>query len=179
MELKFITGNIGKFDEARALIGDSLIRVDIDLPEIQSLDPQEVIQFKLTTAQAQVSGPFIVEDASVNLEAFNGFPGPLMKWLELAIGNDGIAETCRKLGNYTAEHRVTYGYYSVAGDIRFFEAVTRGQIVAPRGKNGFGFDPIFQPEGSEKTYAEMNFEQKQAFSPRTKALMQLKNYIRP
>ena len=88
--LYFITSNDDKFREFKQLI-PYIERLDIDLPEVQSLDPKVVIAEKLKVAQQKVSdGHFIVEDTSLYLNGLNGFPGPLIKWLTESVGNKGI-----------------------------------------------------------------------------------------
>ena len=90
MALYFITGNKGKLAEVQSILGN-VEALDIDLPEIQSLDAQEIIKAKLEEAQKDQTGEFIVEDNSLYLEGLNGLPGPLIKWFEEALGNEGIA----------------------------------------------------------------------------------------
>ena len=88
MALYFITGNKGKLVEVQEIIS-SVEQLDIDLPEIQDIDAQEIIRAKLEEAQKHHQGQFIVEDTSLYLDCLNGLPGPLIKWFMKTIGNDG------------------------------------------------------------------------------------------
>ena len=173
----FVTGNNDKFREAQALIGDRLQRIEIDLPEEQTLDPQLVIAKKLEVARKHRDYPLIVEDTSLYLDGLNGFPGPLIKWMLQAVGNEGIYDLCVKVGNRQASAKTVIGYFDGA-TTHFFEGETRGQIVAPAGIDGFGWDEIFQPDGVSESFAEMGDEFKSEFSMRTTAFRELQAYLR-
>lgn len=172
----FITGNDNKYQEANALL-PYLERLNIDLPEIQSLDPQEVIAEKLKIARTKTDQqPLIVEDTSLYLEGLNGFPGPLIKWMLQAVGDKGIYELTQNIKNRQAYAKTVIGYKSCE-DIQYFEGVVDGQIVAPYGNEGFGWDAIFTPDGLNETFAEMGNEFKPEFSMRSKAFQKLKDYL--
>jgi inosine/xanthosine triphosphate pyrophosphatase family protein len=90
MTLYFITGNSNKFAEAKMIL-PGLEQLDIDLPEIQSLDPKEIISYKLQEARNKISDKkFIVEDTSLVFDAWNGLPGPLIKRYLTSVGDAGI-----------------------------------------------------------------------------------------
>lgn len=177
MVLYFITGNQNKFREATAILGPGLERVELDLPEIQDIDAKRVIEEKLGEARKHQPGDFIVEDVSLELECLNGLPGPLIKWFLKTVGYEGLADIAKKYDNNRARAIATYGYYS-NGEIKFFEGIVDGKIVDPRGDNKFGWDPIFQPDGYKKTFAEMTVEEKNEISHRRLALNKLKEYLR-
>lgn len=175
MTLFFITGNENKVREVqRILLGVQPIALELD--EIQDLDPLKIIAAKLRQATEQRDGEFFVEDSSLYLDCQNGFPGPLIKWLLQAIGRDGIVELAQKYGNSRATIKTIIGY-SDRKDIHFFVGELHGQIVSPRGKEGFGWDPIFQPDGFLKTIGEMTPEEKSRISMRSKALQALKKHL--
>lgn len=178
--ITFITGSDSKFEEASAIIPE-LRRRKLDLDEIQSLDPQEIITRKLQEAARHQAGHLVVEDTSLCLEALGGkLPGPLVKWFIHGMG--GCAEAYRlvdRIGLYRAEGRCVVGFLSSDDtDARFFEGVIHGTIVAPRetGK-AFGWDPIFLPDGNLKTFSEMAIPQKNAISHRAQAFDALKGYL--
>lgn len=176
--LYFITSNKSKFEEAREILGDfvALEQFDIDLPEIQDIDSHVVIKAKLEAALERHSGPFIVDDASVRFEALNGFPGPFIKWFLKSLSLEEIHAMLQKLGNTRAEASLLVGYAKNKDDIHFFEGVARGKIVPPRGKS-FSWDPIFQANGSDKTYAEMSKEEKNKLSHRRLALDKFREFL--
>jgi non-canonical purine NTP pyrophosphatase (RdgB/HAM1 family) len=176
-DLYFITGNDGKFKEAVAIL-PNLIRIEIDVPEEQSLDPYLVIRKKLEFAKTKHSGPLIVEDTSLYLDGLNGFPGPLIKWMLHSVGTKGIYELCQKIQNRQATAKTVIGYSDQEGSVHFFEGEIHGQIVQAQGNDGFGWDDIFQPEGVNETYAEMGDDLKPEFSMRTAAFLRLKDYLK-
>jgi len=176
MTLYFITGNKGKLAEVQSILGD-VEALDIDLPEIQSLDAHEIIKAKLEEAQKHQTGEFIVEDNSLYLEGIKGLPGPLIKWFMKTVGNDGLYKMAETFGNFNAEAKVIIGYSNSQKEISFFEGNTKGTIVSPRGNEGFGWDPIFQPEGYDKTFGELSAEEKNSFSMRKIAVEKLKEHL--
>jgi len=173
--LYFVTGNQNKFSEAKQLL-PTLRQIEIDLPEEQTLDPQLVISKKLAIAKQHHQGPLIVEDTSLYLTGLNGFPGPLIKWMLEAVGCQGIYKLCQDIHERTAIAKTVIGYDD-GQVVRFFEGEINGQIVAPNGIDGFGWDEIFQPDGISETFAEMGDEYKPEFSMRTKAFQKLKHHL--
>ncbi len=176
MVLYFITSNKNKFKEAKAILGE-VKQLDIELPEIQHHDPREIVRYKLQEAMKHANGEFIVDDTSLEFEALKGLPGPFIKWFLKRMGREGLAELCEKLGNNRAVARCVVGYAKSQVEIHFFEGVVNGRIVSPRGESNFGWDPIFQPDGFKKSYAEMSPEEKNAISHRRLALNKLKEFL--
>ncbi|MFC1678553.1 non-canonical purine NTP pyrophosphatase [Patescibacteria group bacterium] len=176
MNLYFITGNKNKFAEASAIIS-GIKQLNIDLPEIQEIDAKKIIRAKLLEALKHKKGEFIVEDTSLCLDCLNGLPGPLIKWFLETLENQGIYELARIYKNYGAQARTIVGYAKSKNNIRFFEGKLRGRIVKPIHKTSFGWDPIFQPEGHKKNFAQMSREEKNKISMRKKALNKLSKHL--
>lgn len=176
MALYFITGNENKFDEVKAIL-PNVLRLSVDLPEIQDIDPKEVVKAKLLEALKHRSGGFIIEDTSLYLDCLNGLPGPLIKWFLKTIGNDGLFRIAESFGNFGAEAKTIIGYAEDPKNIHYFEGSLKGKIVAPKGESNFGWDPIFQPEGYEQSFAEMDKEEKNKISMRRIALEKLKDFL--
>ncbi|HCI80824.1 MAG TPA: non-canonical purine NTP pyrophosphatase [Ktedonobacter sp.] len=172
----FITGNKDKLREVNALI-PNVQGVDMDLPEIQEIDAHKIIAAKLAEAQKFHTGALIVEDTSLYLDAMNGLPGPLAKWFMKAVGVEGIYKLTEAFGSAKATARTIIGYADENGSIHFFEGSIRGMLVPPRGNDGFGWDPLFQPDGYEKTFAEMTSEEKSRCSMRKIAVEKLREYL--
>ena len=176
-KLYFVTGSKTKFEEAREILsGVELEQFDIDLPEIQEIDAHKVVKAKLEAALAHHEGPFIVDDVSVRCEALNGLPGPFIKWFLKSFSLEEMHTMLATLGNTATEVSLLIGYVKNKEDIHFFEGQVTGEIVAPRG-DYFGWDPIFQPKGQDKTYAEMDREEKNKISHRRLALDKLKKFL--
>lgn len=166
---RFVTGNAGKLSEARRIVGPRLEAVTIDLPEIQSLSLERVLEAKAEAAWRAVRSPIVVEETGLELSALNGFPGPLVRWMLDAIGAEGIARCALDLGNGHAVARCALLAYD--GTHRLFaEGATTGSLVLPgRGAGGFGWDPVFVPDDETRTYGEMADSEKDAISHRGRA----------
>lgn len=164
-----VTGNPGKIAEARRLAGAELEAVDMDLPEIQSLDLLEVLRQKGDEAWNRIARPLVVEEAGLDLAALGGFPGPLVKWMLAAAGETGLARTALALGDPRATARCAL-YYRDETRILIAEGSTAGTLVLPaRGTGGFGWDPVFQPDGCDRTFGELSGPEKDRFSHRGRA----------
>ena len=177
--ITFITGNAGKFSEAQAtLSGIDLAQQRLDLPEIQDLDPREVMRQKLLAAKAHGITPCIVEDSSLTFECLgNKLPGPFIKWFEETLGIDGLYALAERYGNDRATSSTLIGYLDEAGGEHYFEGSIQGRIVAPRGDKDFGYGPIFLPDGTERTFGEMEREEKYRVSSRGIAFRKLKEHL--
>ena len=180
MAIKFITGNKTKLKEFQIGLAPYEIELqDIDLDEIQSLDPHEIIRHKLQEAFSHHDGEFIVEDSSMYMDALGGkLPGPLIKWFfDDSFGIERLAELAMKLDNSKARAKTIIGYAKGPDDIRFFEGDVEGSIVPPRGSYHFGYDPIFVPDGQDRTLSEIKASGDFTQSPRGKAISQFKEYL--
>lgn len=187
--ITFVTGNPnkrkevvsilgGKDSEEGSIVGDFLIKnVSIDVEEIQgTID--EVTTHKAKSAAAQIGGPVLVEDTCLAFTAFNDLPGPYIKWFVQSLGLDGIVNMLYKFEDKSAKAICTFGYCGGPGEeVKLFQGVTHGKIVKSRGHKNFGWDSIFQPQGFDQTYAEMDKEVKNTISHRFRALDKLKEYL--
>jgi non-canonical purine NTP pyrophosphatase (RdgB/HAM1 family) len=177
MTIYFVTGNKNKFGEMQKVI-TNLVEKDVDLPEIQETDPHVIIKEKLTKASELGILPCIVEDTSLYFECLKGsLPGPLIKWFLQTLGNEGLYSLARTLGNTKATAKTIIGYMSENHEVFFFEGDMQGTVVEPAGSNGFGWNPIFMPEGETKTFAEMSDEERGKYSMRKKAAIKLKEFL--
>ena len=172
----FATGNIHKFHEARSIItkqdiGVGMLRMKDT--EIQSDSLKEIAQTSAQEVYKRASLPVIVEDAGLFIEALKGFPGPYAAYAYKTVGNMGLLKLMRDTENRKAMFKSAIAYCDSKTTV-VFEGESQGEItVAERvgnGKSGFGFDPIFQPSESAKTFAEMTLEEKNRFSHRANAI---------
>lgn len=122
-------------------------------------------------------GEYIVEDTSLYFDYLNGLPGPLIKWFLEKLGDKKLFELAKKLGNRKAFARTMIGYINKEGETKFFEGKIKGEIVSPKGSEGFGWDKIFIPYGYKKTFAQMSVEEKNKISMRKIALRKFAKYI--
>ena len=121
----------------------------------------------------------IVEDTSLCFTALGGLPGVYIKWFLKSLGPDGLPRLISDWEDKSAAAVCMFGFTGGEGEeVKIFEGRTLGSIVSPpRGKRDFGWDPVFQPEGFDKTYAEMESETKNSISHRGRALDKLKQFF--
>lgn len=179
MPISFVTWNIHKLQEIQSLLSDfEIVQLDINLPEIQSLDPKKVVEHKLREAMKYTDGAVMVDDTSWFLDWLNGFPGPLLKRMIDGVTPQGIYTILQHNWNLKAKLST---YIAYADDnhqtINYFEASIHGIVVAPRGEHRFGSEAIFQPNGYDKTLAEMSMTEKNSLSMRSQAAKQLKEFL--
>lgn len=175
----FVTSNPNKRREAAGILGVELDRADLDLPEIQALDVAEVAAEKARAAHKALGSParpVIAEDSGLIVESWNGLPGALTKWFIKSVGHEGILQM---LGAEEDRRARAVCAVAVAGreEVRVFVGEAPGELVwKPRGESGFGWDPIFVPDGSSLTYAEMG-EAKSADSHRARAFRAAREWL--
>jgi len=184
-----LTGNAGKLAEAShffAPLGYQVEQFLIDgkVPEI--IEPQADGLRAVATAKIQqarnlletegINAAILVEDAGLFIDTLNGFPGVYSASVLQQIGLSGILQLLAQKDNRGAEFRACAAIF-VNGEIHFGEGICRGLIsLDEQGENGFGYDPIFCPEGGSKgtTFGQMNRAEKEQFSHRAKALESVK-----
>ena len=121
----------------------------------------------------------MVEDAGLFIEALKGFPGPYSSYVYKTLGVQGILKLMEGVKRREAYFLSAIAYAEPGLEPKVFLGKVEGFIVPEaRGSKGFGFDPIFQPKGSEKTFAEMGVEEKNRFSHRAKALSALAEWLK-
>jgi XTP/dITP diphosphohydrolase len=142
--------------------------------EIQSDNISEIAENCASNAFNLCRIPLIVEDAGLFIDALEGFPGPYSAYVYRTIQNKGILKLMENIQNRKATFCSAIVFYSQETGSQFFEGKTEGEITFTERSNndnsGFGFDPIFQPEQSKKTFAEMPLEEKNYVSHRAKAV---------
>ena len=173
----FITGNKNKLEEVKSILPE-IEQLDIDLTEIQEIDPHIVVKAKLMEAMNHQQGEFIVEDTSLYFDCLNGLPGTLIKWFLKTLGKEGLSNLVEKIGTTNkAQAKTIIGYAKNKDEIHFFEGVVEGKIVPVEGETGFGWDSIFKPDGHDKTFANMSQEEKNSISMRKIATTKLKEFL--
>ena len=181
MRLIFATNNRHKIEEIRSVIGDMLeiitleeAGIDIDIPEPhntlqENASEKSRIIYELTNTNC------FSEDTGLEVDALNGEPGVHSARFggeERSIDKN-IEKLLSKLqGNLDRKARFrTFLSLRMDGKEFLFEGICRGKIIEHmRGKMGFGYDPVFIPDGAVKTFAEMNLEEKNQYSHRKKAM---------
>jgi XTP/dITP diphosphohydrolase len=168
LPLVFVTSRAEKAREAERM-GFPVERLDLDLPEPQALDPSEIVEAKARAAYRALSRPVLVEDSGLAFRAWGGFPGALVKWVEKSAGVAALARMLEGFPDRAATAICAIAYCDGA-EVITARGETHGTIApAPRGGNGFGWDVLFVPEGSQRTFAEMSAAEKDSLSHRRRA----------
>lgn len=184
-ELIFVTRNSNKVREARAILAPIAVRQEaMELEEIQG-DEEAISRHKILQAAQRLGRACFIEDTSLRFDALGGLPGPFVHYFLERVGPEGLWMMLKGFASKQAEAVVTIGFREfpsegegVAGSsIRVFKGSVRGEIVAPRGGGGFGWDVIFQPEGHTRTFGEMSAEEKNAISHRARAFLALRDFL--
>ncbi|KAI0690849.1 inosine triphosphate pyrophosphatase-like protein [Cytidiella melzeri] len=180
-KLVFVTGNRMKLQEVRYILSKNadieLTSQDLDVPEIQGTT-QEVAIEKCRKAAEILQGPCITEDTALCFEALNGLPGPYIKHFMKSLGLDGLNTLLEGFPSKKATAVCTFAYSAgPKTEPIVFEGRVDGTIVPPRGVEMFGWNPIFEVEDTQKTFAEMSDEEKNAISHRYRALEKLTAYL--
>jgi len=177
MILNIITSNKNKAKELSELLNIKVNAINLELPEIQSLDVRQVAQHKAAEAFRQIGAPVIIDDTGMSINAWNGLPGALIAWFLESVGTQGILDMTSNLADRDAIISTALAFADESG-VKIFSGELRGKIAKTRkGKNGFGYDEIFIPDGSNLTLAEMTFAEKNKISMRKLAAEKLRKYL--
>lgn len=188
MKLIFATNNKHKVDELKAFVGNQFqilslkeVGIDIDIPE-----PYETLEEnaseKSRTIYKLTGEPCFSEDTGLEVEALGGEPG--VKSARYAgegrSFKDNINKLLKNLGqnpNRKARFRAVISLILDGREIQF-EGISQGTIIHnERGKEGFGYDPVFIPDGATRTFAEMDLEEKNKYNHRVRAATKLVAFL--
>lgn len=184
------THNAGKLEEIAALLrpyGIACISAgEMGLPEPEETETTFVGNARIKAhAAAKATGlPALADDSGIEVDALGGAPGVYTaNWAETPTGRDFVQamtrtwEALEKAGTPAprrARFRATMVLAWPDGHDEVFEGKVEGQVVWPmRGRQGHGYDPMFQPEGHDITFAEMTAEEKNRISHRADAFRKL------
>lgn len=183
--LLLITGNVGKAKEFEGLLhggGLSFDNKSLDLVEIQSMSIDEIGEFKTRKALEYKDAikdydVVMTDDTALYCDGLNQLPGPLIKWFLDTINAKGIYDLVKdKPKRAVACCLLTLGFPKT-DEIIQFKGEVEGELVPERGKTGFGWDGIFRPVGYEKTYAELDLEEKNTISHRAMAMNRFNEWL--
>lgn len=177
--LVFVTSNPNKAIEAERILGLSLVRADISLPEIQAAEIEDITLHKLESARSSGFHRLLVEDVSLGFDGLGGFPGPYVKWLLQGAGGAGLAAIAYALNDRTATARCCVGYWDGTRTHLAIGQVRGTVLVHPRGEQRFGWDAWFVPQGSEKSFGEMTADEKDRISHRAQAWRKIRSVLAP
>ena len=174
----FATANVNKFNEARRVLAEYGIAVGmlrVKSLEIQSENLEEIASASAEDAFRRSKLPIIVEDAGLFIDTLKGFPGPYSAYVYKTIGNTGLLQIMKNAKERKAKFQSAIAYHSADLDMPIcFKGEISGEITLKEHRNktdgSFGFDPIFKPVNSDKTFAEMLIPEKNRHSHRAIAL---------
>lgn len=175
MPITVVTGNPKKAEEIAAMMHlQDFASAKLDIPEIQSLDIQEIVLAKARAAFEKLQIPVLVEDTSFAIEGLKGFPGPFVKFWFDQVGWDF---TVAHLVPEGPARRVTISScvaYAAADQVFAVTHQEFGTLVPKSDGEGWGFDYYFIPDGYEQTYAQLGFAKKNEISHRTHAFQKMR-----
>jgi len=175
-DVLFVSSNKNKFNEAKNILSKNGINLGFfksSLREIQAESIKEIAALKVDEAYRQCNKPVIVEDAGLFVESLNGFPGPFSSYVFKTIGNSGILRLVKT--NRKAIFQSVVAYCDNKYGVVLFDAKVEGKISKNSKGKGWGYDPIFTPNGQNKTYAMLS--NKNEISHRYKALKKFSNWF--
>jgi len=181
----FVTGNIHKFNEARKILAEynvATAMLNLEAMEIQDDNLEKIAKASATDAAKKSNLPVFVEDAGLFVKALNGFPGPYSSYVYRTLGTKGILKLMQNEKKRDAYFLSVVAFSNPQEPLepKCFHGKVEGKIgYEERGKQGFGFDPIFQPYGgNSKTFAEMTTQEKNKYSHRAQALQKFARWYR-
>ncbi len=193
MKIVFATNNKNKLAEIREMLGDKIevmsladINCHEDIPETSDTLEGNALQ-KAHYVYDKYGMSCFADDTGLEVDALGGEPGVYSARYAGGEGHDSEANMAKlmdKLGdndNRKARFRTVIALITGNGedDVKLFEGVAEGDIIREkRGGEGFGYDPIFRPEGYDKTFAELDHEIKNKISHRAKAVQKLVEYLK-
>jgi XTP/dITP diphosphohydrolase len=167
----FASTNRNKFSEAQAILEPFGITVDfanIDLVELQSDSLEQIAKEKARSAFDLLKKPAIVEDDGLFIDTLKGFPGQYSSFVFQTIGNAGILKLLNGCADRSASFRSIIAYAD-GKQVSVSEGLVKGRISEFVFEGGWGYDPIFVPDGSRLTFAQLD-QEKNKFSHRRKGL---------
>jgi len=183
------TNNPGKLIEIRKLLGDEFNILSLEdiglfqeIPETQNTLEGNSLQ-KARYIFDTCNLTCIADDTGLEVEALNGAPGVFSaRYAGLPTNsNKNIQLLLKNLQweeNRKARFRTVITFLSLEEELQF-EGIVDGKItLSPRGSQGFGYDPVFEPDGFEKTFAEMLMDTKNKLSHRARAIEKLIGFLR-
>ena len=175
--LWFVTQNAHKYQEACRTLGPFGIKIHkLAYPktEIQSTDLGDVAKFAAEEAAEKYNRTVVVEDSGLFVKALNGFPGPYSSYVHATIGVEGLLRLMNQKLHREAYFQAALAVASPRGISREFSGRAYGTISHKlAGLHGFGFDPVFVPKDSRKTFAQGGSEFKDRYSHRAIAFRKL------
>lgn len=188
MKIVFATNNEHKLSEIRSILGDTIevlslkdIGCNVDIPETGTTLEENALQ-KAQYIYDHYHTDVFADDTGLEVDALGGAPG-VYSARYAGDGHDSEANMTKLLhelgenNNRRARFRTVIALIQ-QGEVHEFDGIVNGDIIRERrGGEGFGYDPIFQPDGYDQTFAELGSEIKNTISHRARATQKLADYL--
>ena len=188
MQLVFATNNLNKLKEVQNVLPTHIKLLSLadigcfeDIPETQNTIEGNAIQ-KAEYVKTKYGYDCFADDTGLKVTALNGAPGVYSARYAGSQRNpeDNMNKLLQELENTdvrTAQFKTVIAL-CLNNKLEVFEGICKGEIItSKRGNHGFGYDPIFKPDGYDKTFAELSLEEKNQISHRGKAIHQLVSFL--
>ena len=176
----FMTQNPDKFREARSILdgqGIQIRQLRQAKVEVQDSSLEKIARFAVKAASVNRTGLLVVEDSGLFIEALKGFPGPFSSYVYKTIGLNGILSLMHDQRKRNAYFQTSIAVASINVSPRVFTGTVRGSVSRQiRGTAGFGYDPIFIPEGFRETFGQTRADFKNKTSHRARAFLKFANW---
>ncbi|HXL50274.1 MAG TPA: XTP/dITP diphosphatase [Candidatus Limnocylindrales bacterium] len=176
----FMTENPDKFREARSILdgqGIQIRQLRRAKVEVQDSSLEKIARFAVKAASVNRTGLLVVEDSGLFIEALKGFPGPFSSYVYKTIGLKGILSLMHDQRKRNAYFQTSIAVASTNVPPRVFTGTVRGSVSREiRGTAGFGYDPIFIPEGFRETFGQTRADFKNKTSHRARAFLKFANW---
>ena len=171
-----MTSNDGKFREISQQMrehGYEIDHVKTTYPEIQANTIDETIIPGLKWLMERYNRPMMIDDSGLFIDALKGFPGVYSSYVFKTVGCDGILKLMKDVDDRSARFECCIGFMIPGQEPSITKGVAKGSIAFEKaGTGGFGYDPVFIPEGYTKTYAQIEISEKNKISHRGLAISQ-------
>jgi len=179
LTINFITSNKNKVKEFKQILEPEIKvnHIEMSYPEIRSGNPEEIARRSAEMLANKLKKIIVVEDSGLFIDALNGFPGTCSAYIHKRIGLRGIIKLMKGIKNRNCTYKSAVAYCEPNKKPVSFLGEEKGKVASSiRGSFGFGHDPIFIPEGINKTYGEMgNCIELKKF--RRKAVLKSRDYL--
>lgn len=151
--------------------GYELEHIKTTYPEIQADTLEETIVPGLNWLMERYQRPIMIDDSGLFIDALRGFPGVYSSYVFRTVGCDGILRLMEGVKNRSARFECCIGFLAPGKEPHISKGVAKGSISEKKaGTGGFGYDPVFVPDGYAKTYAQIEIAEKNKISHRGKAI---------
>ena len=151
--------------------GYELEHIKTTYPEIQANTLEETVEPGLRWLMERYSRPMMIDDSGLFVDALKGFPGVYSSYVFKTLGCDGILKLMEGVKDRSARFECCIGFMSPGKKPTMVKGIAKGSISTEKsGTGGFGYDPVFVPEGYSRTYALFEVPEKNRISHRGRAI---------